>query len=965
MGVVHEARDLELDRVVAIKQIRDRRAKSTRARARLRREAAAMAQLSHPNVVRIFDVVEDEGAIFVVMEFVDGDTLDVHLMRAGVDWRTLVPLFLGIGGGLAAIHARGLVHRDFKPANVLIAEDGTPRVTDFGLVQFPGDSSSANQSSGEEEEEEVVQDFLSPLTAPGMVAGTPKYMPPEQQQGSPVDEKADQYAFCLTFWEALSGFVPFRETDAARLLEAKKGGVPSSERPPAPAAVVDVLRRGLDPEPVKRWPSMHHLLEALEKTQRTRAAPWWVVPPLLIGAAMLAMAWRSEGTGCGDPEEALADVWGTPERDALAAALQGARPRITAATEAKLLEAIDGWSDEWLSAYSQACDVATGAERDSTLACLRRGRAQLGGTIEVLTTDDPAVLTRGLEMLAGLPRVDACDEAASEDGDDGRTAVVERAVARAEAFGRAAQHVEALDAVNGVLANLSCNEYPEHCVRLRMVYGRAYAGVNRFEDSSQAYEEAYAAALRAGDDRAAASAALALAFNESTYTPDFTAARRWLEHAESLAGRVEGDTASLRASVLSTKARLEVLTNHAREGLAHAEAAVDACLEQGRGDVACTHNLGTLGYAASNLGEYERAEKVQRRTIAALIEEVGADHHRTALQYGSLSRTLEHLGQDEEVLPLVEKEYEIYSRVHGEAHPRTISSRIMLAKHLTDREQPQRAREIVDEVLELCERHRELPDYVRASALTTGAYLDSSVGRHRDARKQTVSVLEITASLVGPDHPANGPARATLAGEERELGRFERAEEEFEQAEKLVAADPMYRATLYRDWVRLELDRGRVDEAETMLRRAEEAWAEREYLDPQVAAQRANLHGQIAMARGNAAAAREHFRNAMQLCAAGTLPHPSLRLEYALGFARAAVKLGDDTAALDVLDEAKAWATDQRPPQMLAEYEFVLAQALWPTRRADAKRHLTRAQETIQTAEGGYALRAEITMWTP
>ena len=964
MGVVHEARDLELDRVVAVKQIRHRRAKSTRARARLRREAAAMAQLSHPNVVRIFDVVEDDGGIFVIMEFVDGDTLDVHLMRAGVDWRTLVPLFVAIGRGLAAIHARGLVHRDFKPANVLIGEDGTPRVTDFGLVQFPGDSSSANPSSADEEEE--VRDLLSPLTAPGMVAGTPKYMPPEQQQGKPVDEKADQYAFCLTFWEALAGFVPFRETDATRLLDAKNAGVPTSERPPAPAAVVDVLRRGLDPEPTQRWPSMRHLLDALEKTQRTRTPLWWFVPPLAIGAAMLAVVLQDEGTGCGDPDEALADVWGGPEREGLAAALQGARPRITATTEAKLLDAMDGWAGEWLSAYSEACDAATGAERDAVLACLRRRRAQLGGTVEVLTTDDPGVLTRGLEMLAGLPRVDSCRDVTSEqtEADDGRTAVVERAVARAEAFGHAGQHAEALDAVDGVLANLSCSDFPQHCVRLRMVMGLAYVGVTRFEDSSRAYEEAYAAALRAGDDRAATSAALALAFNESTYTADFTAARRWLEHAESLTGRVEGDTASLRASVLSTKARLDVLTNHVNDGLANAEAAVDACLEQGRGDTACTHSLGTLAWAVSYVGQHERAEMIQRRTLAALIEEVGADHHRTALQYGGLARTLEHLGQDEEVLPLTKKEYEIYARVHGEAHPRTATAKIMVAKHLVDRENVAEAREIIDEVMELCERHRELPDYVRATALTTGAYLDSSVGRHRDARKQTVRVLEITASIVGADHPANGPQHSMLAGEERELGRYELAEKELERAKALLR-DPMYRANLYRDWVRLKLDQGQVEDADAMLARAEAAWAEREFLDPQVAAQRANLLGQVALARGEAAAAREHFRDAMQLCAAGTLPHPSLRLEYALGFARAAVDLDDDAAALEVLEEAKAWATDQRPPQQVAEYEFVLARALWSSRRADAKRHLARAQETIQTAEGGYALRAEITMWAP
>ena len=271
MGVVYLAYDNALDRKLAVKVIRGL-SPDPEMTLRMQREARAMAKLSHPNVLQIYEVGESEGSLFLAMEYVDGGPLGAWLsdhapsaMASGTsaarfDWRAIVGIFVQAGRGLAAAHQAGLVHRDFKPDNVLVGADGVARVADFGLARL---LEEAPQESIARRTTELA--LLATLTGTRGIMGTPAYMSPEQHAGAPTDARTDQFSFCVALWEALHGERPFTGETMEALAQAIARGLPAE--PPAgsrvPAWLRAALLRGLAADPERRWPSMPALLAVL------------------------------------------------------------------------------------------------------------------------------------------------------------------------------------------------------------------------------------------------------------------------------------------------------------------------------------------------------------------------------------------------------------------------------------------------------------------------------------------------------------------------------------------------------------------------------------------------------------------------------------------------------------------------------------------------------------------------------
>ncbi|MFY0539863.1 serine/threonine-protein kinase [Nannocystis pusilla] len=260
MGVVYAAYDPDLDRKIALKLVKTG-ASDSRRRARLLREAQAMARLTHPNVVTVHDVGALGDQVFVAMELVDGVTLTRWMQEHHGDWRTIVAIFIMVGRGLAAAHAVGLIHRDLKPDNIMIGVDGQVRVMDFGLAR-------SSRSNEETTDPAAVNAALAVrVTHTGALLGTPAYMAPEQwKRGSDVGEPADQFAYCVALWEALYGERPFPGRTFAALMLAVTEGKRAEPRAPGriPARLRRALERGLSTEPRDRWPSMVALVDELE-----------------------------------------------------------------------------------------------------------------------------------------------------------------------------------------------------------------------------------------------------------------------------------------------------------------------------------------------------------------------------------------------------------------------------------------------------------------------------------------------------------------------------------------------------------------------------------------------------------------------------------------------------------------------------------------------------------------------------
>jgi Tol biopolymer transport system component len=292
MGIVYRARDPKLGRQVALKLVRPETAaggSSSNAHQRLLREAQAMAKLAHPNTIAVYDVGSLGDQVFFAMELVDGGNLAQWLRERPRGWREVVGVFMQAGRGLEAAHAAGLVHRDFKPENVLVGRDGRARVVDLGLAR-PAAAS----------EEETVSAHESPdstLTATGAVVGTPRYMAPEQRRGLAVDARADQFSFCVALYQALYGEHPFAGATPRDLVDRILAGTPNA--PPraarAPRWLAGVVLRGLAPAPEARHASMAQLLAALEKGTRARRT-WLTVAAAFVvvgGALAVGLARRA------------------------------------------------------------------------------------------------------------------------------------------------------------------------------------------------------------------------------------------------------------------------------------------------------------------------------------------------------------------------------------------------------------------------------------------------------------------------------------------------------------------------------------------------------------------------------------------------------------------------------------------------------------------------------------------------
>ncbi len=368
LGRVYLAYDPELDRKLAIKLLRDRSVDAEGLAARLTREGQAMARLSHPNVVPVFDFGLCEFGPYIAMAVVEGGTLRTWLSARTRSWQEVRDAFVEAGAGLAAAHRVGLVHRDFKPGNVLVDAEGRMMVTDFGLAR------TSEQHDGDEAEASFARSPRQPLldatlTRTGTVMGTPAYVAPEQLRGRTVDARADQFSFCVSLYEALYGIRPFVADDAHAYLAAIARGETRSPRTrrDVPAALRRAVLRGLAEDPAARHPDMAALLRAMTWDRRARRRHLAIA----LGAVVLASA----GVGIGLSLRTPAPI----ETSAVDTIVDEAR---AAAAEARFLyPAAD--DPERPTAYQRvlALEALGGGEHEQALAAATTLRQEFSTTL--------------------------------------------------------------------------------------------------------------------------------------------------------------------------------------------------------------------------------------------------------------------------------------------------------------------------------------------------------------------------------------------------------------------------------------------------------------------------------------------------------------------------------------------------------------------------------------------------------
>lgn len=390
MGVVFAAYDPELDRKVAVKLVRLETGSPT-AREALRREAQAMARLSHPNVVAVHDVGGEGDDVFLAMDLIDGVTLDEWLKLEKRGWRDVLRVFLQAGRGLAAVHAADVVHHDFSPRNVLVTAEEKALLSDFGLARAP--------------ERSDVQ------PADEAVRGTPAYLAPERLSGVAVDPRSDQFSFCAALYRALYGTVPFPADSPEHYLERAREGAltPPQDGRRVPRRLLALLRRGLDALPEKRFATMPELLEKLEAALRRPRALLFAAVAVPFAAAAIVLLERPAQA---PPPDRLAGVWSAAQRQSVEKALLRLDPAAGAQAVSRLESEIDAYAARWRSidedGHRRALRDGAGLVRDRQRLCLDARRAELRALISRLEAWQDRSLEPAVRAVQGLSDLGSC-----------------------------------------------------------------------------------------------------------------------------------------------------------------------------------------------------------------------------------------------------------------------------------------------------------------------------------------------------------------------------------------------------------------------------------------------------------------------------------------------------------------------------------------------------------------------------
>ncbi len=499
MGTVWLATDRHLGRSVAIKFLSPS-SRSEHSELRLEREAQALARISHPNVVPVYDFGRHRGRVWVAMEFVAGCTLRAWARTTQPPQDQILRHWSAAGRGLASVHQQGLVHRDIKPDNILVGDDGRVRLIDFGVVRAESRDSPESSEDRDESTAANSKPAAHPLTADGTTVGTLMYMAPEQLAGRPATPASDQFSFCLGLMEALVGTHPFQGLSIAQRLDPPLvvERVNTGFQRVAPRAVVEVIARGLALDPNARWPTMADLLQALDPGRNYRRWALPAVATLLMLGVGVGVGAIDRDTAC-TPDPTLVDPhWNSTRKAEIRTAFEGTElPYATPTADATLLE-LTAWTDEWQSKRRDACTstriagVQSDALLDRRIGCLDRSWAGFDAVVEVLQDADPDVVARATAIAGELPRISECDSVSSTRASAGRSpaaVAVLRDIARGQAL-VAAGHLDAAHEIaTSVVATTSVRDDTFARLRARELEARVQLGRDRFEPGVRALRE--------------------------------------------------------------------------------------------------------------------------------------------------------------------------------------------------------------------------------------------------------------------------------------------------------------------------------------------------------------------------------------------------------------------------------------------------------------------------------------------
>ncbi len=635
MGEVYAAYHPDLDRRIALKVVSEMGANAPERRARLLREARAIARLSHPNVVAVHDAGTVDDRVYIAMEFVEGETVEAWMRAKARNWREIMDVFVAAGRGLAAAHAAGIVHRDFKPQNVMIDRDGSVRVMDFGLARLAEEPVEASEDRIDADS----RPRPATVTKTGALVGTIAYMAPEQFRGEPLDARADQFSFCVAFYEALYGSRP-----VLAHVQAADGERETSRRAGVPAWLRAVVSHGLADNREQRFASMDDLIRALVQG-RTRPRRRAVGTSVGLALALVAFGgWRAARGGrisCQAPAARLAAAWSGHD-DARRQSIHRAfvapgRPSVETSWH-RVSRALDDYVGKWSGMYVDTCEAThlrgeqSGEVLDLRMTCLNDNLDQVQALTTVLAGADSTTIAGAVAATHELTPVSRCADvvllrSAVPLPRDQRTLDAVRALRsslrEAQALRDVANFPEAGKRAKAIQPQVEATGYRPLLAELLELIGCSVAD-NDPASAEKILQQALFTALAARDDAAAARAAVSLIYVTGALLDRRQDAELWLHLSESILDRVGPGHERTRSWALNNFGSVLLMT-----------------------------------------GELDRAERLIRRGLTLKEQVLGKDHPDVAISLLNLAAVLEEEGRAREALEVADRALDVHSRNAG------------------------------------------------------------------------------------------------------------------------------------------------------------------------------------------------------------------------------------------------------------------------------------------------------------
>ncbi|MBZ4413498.1 serine/threonine-protein kinase [Myxococcus sp. XM-1-1-1] len=861
MGVVYAAYDPSIDRRVGLKLVA--------ATDQVLSEARAAARTQHPSVVAVHDVGRVDDRVFIAMELVEGGTLRQHLASARPDWRGVTRLYLQAGHGLAAAHAAGVIHRDFKPDNVLVDRAGRAKVTDFGLARLaaPMESLPARASTDIEP---------APHIASTAAAGTPGYIAPEVLAGGRVDARSDQFSFCVALFEGLSGVKP---------------GAPEAReaiaRASVPRALLAVVQRGLCPAPTERYPSMDALLMALERAAFPRTSRWLGAAGALVGlAAVLTAILVTRGPRpCTDSASRLVGIWDASRKASLREAFLATKAPEAESAHAALSQSLDAQVGAWTEAHRDACEDThvrqeqSEAAMDLRMNCLERARRELRALVDVLRTANANEVSGAPQMARGLSDVSSCDDAEAlarpvpppskgPDVEKVREAYETLADAKARDIAGRWSEVQALAAT--VEAAARAVGYKPLLGEALLAQGRVKLHERDEKEAARLLRQAVLASQVGRDDDRVIEEMTLLVQVEGELAERPEHADLWRDLAQAQLERIGGDE-QLESNL--TFAHGLVLTRQGR----HAEAIVqlERCIAirertQGKDAYVLLDALLALGTAQRGVGRLEEALATQQRTRTLLVRHVGAEHPFVAMTLNNLAGTLIKLRRYDEGLATYDESIRLFERIHGPGQPASylmsLHGNIGAVEASRGRYEP--AREALERAWALAREHRPPGHPDRAFVAGNLAVVLAGLGKVDDAvaRVEAMRAELDAAQAEGRRSQRHADLQTRMAEIFLKVRRFEQAATQARAAAALLGELGVHaeRATPLCRLAMALLGSGRLVDAERVAREAVTLRERTGSSLPEDLAEARSILGQVLLAKGDAEQARGLLDQALE-----------------------------------------------------------------------------------------------------